>query len=509
MQIDTNIINISRKNKILYILFFLFVSFLILTICSNNSFLYAKFTSCDQNWYITMGNGFIHGKIPYRDMYEQKGPIIYFLYAIVVLIAGNVRNAYYVAFFLEIIILTAYMYLAYKFLNKFLNKYVSIILAIISAIIIADSIYLCGGGGAIEEYISPVIMWFVLIGYENIKGKPLSKKQSLLVGLFLGLIFWSKYVCAIPIFAVFVVWFIYKMIKKEFKETFTSIGYMMISFFALTLFILMFFLCFGALNDLFQCYFYDNLFRYNDMIAISNSTLYFTYAYAPVEYLIILSLFILTAFFAVKDKNILYLCMLYVFITALSKVGKLNYYYLPLTFLTPLLIIAFVQLFNCIKEKFNFEPLKLPNKLFKFINISLIVVLIVVSSFALCVTNINSYVSIKDENITAQSVVAQTIRSYNLSSPTLLTFEMLDYGYYNATNIIPTEKFYARNNFSRESYPELYESMEIAVREAHTDFVLTENGRYETSPELFDEHYTLIKTYQNVQLFIKTSLLTT
>ena len=318
----TKIFTRDKVNKLLIILMFILCSFLFFTFCSNNSFLYAKFTSCDQSWYITMGNGFIHGKIPYRDMYEQKGPIVYFLYAIVVLIAGNVRNAYYVAFFLEIIILTAYMYLAYKFLNKFLNKYVSIILAIISAIIIADSIYLCGGGGAIEEYISPVIMWFVLIGYENIKGKPLSKKQSLLVGLFLGLIFWSKYVCAIPIFAVFVVWFIYKMIKKEFKETFTSIGYMMISFFALTLFILIFFLCFGALNDLFQCYFYDNLFRYNDMISISNSTLYFTYDYAPLEYIIILCLFILTAFFAVKDKNILYLCMLYVFITALSKVGK-------------------------------------------------------------------------------------------------------------------------------------------------------------------------------------------
>ena len=85
-----------------------------------------------------MGNGFIHGKIPYRDMYEQKGPIVYFLYAIVVLIAGNTRNAYYVAFFLEIIILTAYMYLAYKFLNKFINKYLSIIFAIISGIVIAN-----------------------------------------------------------------------------------------------------------------------------------------------------------------------------------------------------------------------------------------------------------------------------------------------------------------------------------------------------------------------------------
>ena len=214
----------SEKKKellhkiLIYILFFM-VAFLFLTFCANNSFLYAKFTSCDQSWYITMGNGFIHGKIPYRDMYEQKGPIVYFLYAIIVFLSSNVRNAYYGAFIVKIINLAVYMYLAYKFLNKFLNKYLSIIFSIISGIIIADSIYLCWGGGAVEEYFSPVIMWFILIGYENIKGKALSKKQSLLIGLYLGLIFWSKYIILLPIIAVFVVWFIYKMIKKEYKET--------------------------------------------------------------------------------------------------------------------------------------------------------------------------------------------------------------------------------------------------------------------------------------------------
>lgn len=464
-------------NKVLLILLFFAVAFLIFSFCSNNSFLYAKFTSCDQSWYITMGNGFIHGKIPYRDMYEQKGPIVYFVYAIIVFLSGSVRNAYFGAFIVEILILGAYMYLAYKFLNKFLNKYVSIIFAIISAIIIADSIYLCGGGGAIEEYISPVVMWFILIGYENIKGKALSKKQSLLIGFYLSLIFWSKYTMLLPILAVIIIWFIYKMIKKEYKETFTSIGYMMISFFALTLFILIFFLCFGALDDLFQCYFYDNLFRYNDMIAISNSTSYFTYKYAPLEYCLTLTLFILTAIFAVKNKNILYLCMLYVFLTILSIVGKLNYYYLPITFLTPLTLLSIYQALKYLHKLLKVKQLTLRNKPYKIINSITIVVLIAVSSVSLYYTNINSYTLAKDENSTAQSVVAQTIHSYDLDNPTLLTFEMLDYGFYNAANIVPTEKYYARNNFSPESYPELYDSMKKAIREGHTDFVLAYNGR--------------------------------
>jgi len=41
----------------------------------------------DANCFFTLGRGIIHGKVPYRDLYEQKGPLLYFLYALAALIS--------------------------------------------------------------------------------------------------------------------------------------------------------------------------------------------------------------------------------------------------------------------------------------------------------------------------------------------------------------------------------------------------------------------------------------
>lgn len=35
----------------------------------------------DSNAYFTVGKGIIHGLIPYRDLFEQKGPLLYFIHA--------------------------------------------------------------------------------------------------------------------------------------------------------------------------------------------------------------------------------------------------------------------------------------------------------------------------------------------------------------------------------------------------------------------------------------------
>ena len=48
---------------------------------SVNSPIYTFNSHCDYNWYLTMGRGIVAGKVPYRDLFEQKGPITYFVFA--------------------------------------------------------------------------------------------------------------------------------------------------------------------------------------------------------------------------------------------------------------------------------------------------------------------------------------------------------------------------------------------------------------------------------------------
>ena len=65
------------------------VSVLMLGICTKSSPLYPMNDWVDVHCFFTVGRGIRHGMIPYLDLYEQKGPLIYFLYALAALISDN------------------------------------------------------------------------------------------------------------------------------------------------------------------------------------------------------------------------------------------------------------------------------------------------------------------------------------------------------------------------------------------------------------------------------------
>lgn len=78
---------------------FLFASlaaFSVLAVCSKSSFLYPMNDWVDVNCFFTVGRGILHGLVPYRDLYEQKGPLIYFLFAL----AGQISESSFLGVYL-------------------------------------------------------------------------------------------------------------------------------------------------------------------------------------------------------------------------------------------------------------------------------------------------------------------------------------------------------------------------------------------------------------------------
>ena len=61
-------------------------SLVTITFVSASSPLYPFNPWDDANCFFTLGRGIIHGMVPYRDLYEQKGPLLYFIYALATLI---------------------------------------------------------------------------------------------------------------------------------------------------------------------------------------------------------------------------------------------------------------------------------------------------------------------------------------------------------------------------------------------------------------------------------------
>lgn len=96
----------SRWNFLLIFSFLSAAGFLAL--CSKSSPLYPMKDWVDVHCYMTLGRGLLHGQIPYRDLYEQKGPILYFLYAVVALLG---QRAFWGQYLLEVVTFGLFLYL--------------------------------------------------------------------------------------------------------------------------------------------------------------------------------------------------------------------------------------------------------------------------------------------------------------------------------------------------------------------------------------------------------------
>ena len=93
------------------LLFCLLTAFILLTICTKSSFLYPFNDWVDSNCFFTVGKSMLNGKVLYRDIYEQKGPWLYFLHAGAYLIS---RKTFFGVYLLELCAGTVFLYFAAK-----------------------------------------------------------------------------------------------------------------------------------------------------------------------------------------------------------------------------------------------------------------------------------------------------------------------------------------------------------------------------------------------------------
>ncbi len=111
--------NCNFYEKIFTIFFCFFISFIVLSFTSNNSFLYCANEWVDVNAFFTVGKSMMNGIIPYKDIFEQKGPLVYFIYGIAYLINNT---SYIGVFIIEIITMTITLIFANKCIKLFLDK---------------------------------------------------------------------------------------------------------------------------------------------------------------------------------------------------------------------------------------------------------------------------------------------------------------------------------------------------------------------------------------------------
>lgn len=476
--------------KVLVYIFCLIVSFASLLFITKSSPLYSMNDWCDANVFFTIGKGTIKGMVPYKDLFEQKGPILYFLHSLGYLISNT---SFLGIFVLEVISFSIFLYFISKTMQLFCDKK-NIIweIPLISFVILSSFVFVSGDSA--EEFCIPLLsvsLYYFLKYIKNMYPNKLSAKVLIINGIMAGCILWIKYTM-LGFWIGFILFiFIAEIINKRIKNAVMSCVYFLVGMLITSCPILIYFGINNAIKDLFYNYFYINMTMYSEKIFIIKKIL--LSIKSCIAYSLHLPVFLILSasgysFLMINKKVIpnIYgkIAITVTLIITASFIYFGNNYQYYFLFLMPFCVMGIMTIGVAV-DKY----LKLDNKIYYSITTLLAIAFVVLA----CVQTPN----IKDIKQKKEDNMAYTFSQYINSEQdkTLLNYHTIDVGCYLYTDTIPTVKYFFSANID---YPEMENSQKEYIKTKRTNFVLVKLDsllKEEDVPYL-KENYLEIANYQ-------------
>ena len=495
----------NQKRKLFIILYCLIISIITLLLNSKNSPLYPFNGWDDFNSFYTVGSNWYKGLIPYRDLVDQKGPLLYLIYLIAYLITPN---KFIGIFILEILFLTITLYISNKIIKLFIKNKSNLIILPLYGTLLTTSISFVEGGSA-EEFnllFTTITIYYILKYLKNSNLTNITNKDIIINALMCGLSIMIKY-------NTIGLWFIMMAIiclnlfkQKKYKEAISKgILFIFIMLLPFILFSIYFYLN-NALYDFLNIYFYINIFKYstntNILLKIFNSIYYFTtslFKNIPTLILIfiivyyhLLNLFIKFKKITITKKKITFLTISLFTIIILNFSQEYRPYNVVAIYFYILLLLTYLF--------YNLPKLKI----LKITSIIIIPILLLI--------NIDYKYLFTPKEDTVQYHFANIINKYN--NPTILQYRTLDEGFYTTTNTTPITKYFEQLNISYEQNPDNFNTQDNIIMNKSVDFVIfrkydlnttkkytkkeiyyqTKFNNMTITPYLY-ENYELIETY--------------
>jgi len=477
----------TKKSAIPYLLAVVAITTVIFSICSTTSPLY---TFCDESHcFFNVGKAILNGQVLYKDILEQKGLIIYLIQIPAYLIS---HTTFIGVWAIQIILLILFSISAYRLnICLGLDDFQSLIAIAISDLIIFTSQSLASGQ-IVEVYALPFFMYSLYSLTRNLEeSRDFSWQMILLNGIFAGIILWMKYSLLGFYFAWAAFVCIYLLIKKGFCKAFITglvfLGGMLI----VTIPCLLYFFLNGAIKDLFDCYFINNISGYGNQITLGGlvynyiHTLYSELRWnLPVmAFLIIGVCTVLLSRMKVATKLSLIIIALLNAIVVFSHGPMFPYY---LFAFAPFVVFGGHGIAKVIGLLLKKQTLR-----------KLTAVLV---SLVVCVL---AYVYkpcprefLADTAALSQYVFAEYMNSKH-ESPTMLNYDFLDGGFYTVADIVPNTWAYCGLNWDN---PLMDHDQLETIRNRKVDFVVT--NRNDNLPKELFENYALV--YQISQYRVDT-----
>ena len=458
-----------------------------------NSPLYTFNSHCDFNWFVTMGRGVVAGKVPYRDLLEQKGPITYFVFAFATLFPS-----YQIAIWLiEVFCVSLFLFFAYRIARKFLSPWLCLAVVPITMMMLSANFARALNGACVEEFCLPIFAYSLLCFLDFIMDqRPATWRRGFALGICLGVLFWVKFTMWEFFLVPMLIWLIMNLVRRNWTGVLCSGLFMMLGFMLVTLPILIYFMTFQALDDLWEVYFKINIFSYNgntndDLTAHAKIIGRLTSIFKPFFVGVYFVMFLLWGIICFVIKHWRHKSGWLFLIAVLTTWGLVGffvgylYYYIPLFAYA---IIGVVYLVKLVAHVLCAIEVTIHRYWVKIVN----VLLVTLVSFLLSLPFVYNLQELKrGHDDYAPLVVADIIADYNATATepaTLFCYQMADCGFYATAGIVPNVYYYAKNSFTEKDLPQMFESFDETIRTQACDFVVTYRN-------VFEEHETLLMSY--------------
>ena len=494
-----------KREKIESIIFTLVVAFGFLVICSRSSFIYPFNNWDDSNSYFSMGKVLMNGGVLYRDAFDQKGPLLYFIYGIGYLLSNT---SFAGVFVLEVIALFFAVFAEYKLLRLYLSHRISLLLLPVGAfmITVSKSFY---WGGCAEEFCLPLLMWGLYFSMKYFKEsypEPMLNHEVMICGILAGCIMMIKY----TILGFYIAWMgvivLVNLNRRNWKQALWSIVWFLGGFLLPIIPWFVYFGIHGALADWYHAYVYCNVFLYSDVYSGSFFSVGKIYDLAKILYWLIWDNMvyfatIIIGFFGVLldrsfrwiEKINIYMLFGFMFLGIYIGGTSLFYYSLPLSIFS---CIGLVMLGKGVK--FLAKNLAIEWSTYRiWANFGKVVVCVILLVGAWNLSMNTEYSKEDKEDFFLHKFRDVVLQK---EEPTLLTVGCLDIGLYTVADIMPTCKYFQSNMV--RGFDEVGEQQLEYIREGKIDFIVTAETypseileRYEVVCEAEHEMYEGVRKY--------------
>lgn len=475
------------------------ISFCVLTVCSKNSPVYAFNDWVDGNAFFTVGKGIANGLVPYKDLFEQKGPLLYLIYAIGYLIC---HDSFFGVYILEIISGAFFTFFLYKLIREYAGTFYSYIGAALTISLMFSSTQFVQGGSA-EEFCLPFMAYSFYSIAHHINHEAFSRSYFFFNGLAAGLISLIKF----NLLGFWFIWmvcnFFYVLYKKNFKQGLFACLYFLAGMFLPILISVIVFALAGGLKDYINTYIFFNTRAYTTTTPFAErvtdmfSSVDMQAKYSSCIYVVTI-IGLIGLFTRIYQKAVLpiFVILSYIFLMVGIYFGgnPFIYYYLMLS---PYVVFGFIAI-ACSFEKFLFKD--------SYVR----VLILTLVSMVLFYHNTMSTNHLQAKNINKMDFVqyqfAEIIDSDKDTS--LLNYGFLDGGFYTAANVVPTVKYFMLQNVDSTKYPIIMESQNQYLKDKTTNYVVVReyfaNVGYHTDIPYLNENYQLISekktTYESMDV---------